>query len=105
MPYINLHHLTGRVSKSILCQHFHEEVSKTDTNERYLWSGLDLEHFEVIHILPQDKNNAAIIMYDKRPDSVKPWCVEFMGGGHYFSAVTELMAYCHSRRWTYKKMI
>ena len=74
-------------------------------NEKYLWEGLDLEHFEVIHILPQDRSNAAVIMRDTRPDSVMPWCVEYRGGGHYFKTVAELQAYCHSRGWTHNTMI
>lgn len=73
--------------------------------EKYLWKGLDLERFEVVYILPQDSRNAAIIMRDTQSDSVLPWCVEFMGNGHYFKTVAELKAYCHSRGWTHSKMI
>ena len=80
-------------------------MRKTDTNSGYLWDGLDLEHFEIVHVLPQYSNNAAVVMHDTRPDSIMPWCVEYMGGGRYFKTAAELMAYCHSRGWTHNKMI
>jgi len=60
---------------------------------------LAYEHFEVVDIFPQDSDFAAIIMHDKRPDSVKPWCVQYRGGGHYFGTREELDTYCHSRKF------
>ncbi|HHV11299.1 MAG TPA: hypothetical protein GXX75_13600 [Clostridiales bacterium] len=68
--------------------------------ERYLDGyRLDYEHFEVIDIIPQDNELAAIIMHDIRADAGKPWCVQFRGGGHYFFTREELDDYCHSRKF------
>jgi hypothetical protein len=60
---------------------------------------LAYEHFEVIDIIPQDREFAATIMRDRRPNAYKPWCVQYRGGGHYFSTKEELDDYCHSRKF------
>jgi hypothetical protein len=67
--------------------------------KRYLWRGLDLEIFDLIDILPQNRRFAAIILRNKRPDAYMPWCVEFRGGGHYFFTKAELYEYCRNRKW------
>jgi hypothetical protein len=60
---------------------------------------LDYEHLEVIDIIPQDREFAAMIMRDQREDAYKPWCVQYRGGGHYFFTREELDDYCHSRKF------
>ncbi len=67
--------------------------------EKYLWNGLDLENFEVIQVLPQSKNIAAIIMRCKHPDWGKLWCIEHRGTGRYFDTYGQMLNYCAARRW------
>ena len=57
---------------------------------RYLWKGLDLKRYSVIKIIPQDETNAVIIMHSTDPDDPH-WCLEYMGGGHYFDTARQLM--------------
>ena len=65
---------------------------------RYLWKGLDLKRYSVVRIIPQDKHNAVIIMYSN--DKNDPhWCLEYMGGGHYFDTAQQLMDYYASRKF------
>ena len=68
-------------------------------HEKHLWPGLDLENFDVIHILPQSKNVAAIIMRCRHPDREKIWCVEYLGSGYYFSTYTQMASHCAARHW------
>lgn len=63
---------------------------------RYLWKGLDLERYAVFRIIPQDEDDAVIIMYSKDEDD-RHWCLEYLGGGHYFSTFGELVDYYYSR--------
>lgn len=63
---------------------------------RYLWKGLDLERYSVVKIVPQNADNAVIIMYSNDKDDPH-WCLEYMGGGHYFDTIGHLMDYYHSR--------
>lgn len=65
---------------------------------RYLWKGLNLERYSVVKIIPQDDTNAVIIMFSN--DKNDPhWCLEYMGGGHYFDTAQQLMDYFHSRHF------
>lgn len=63
---------------------------------RYLWKELDLKRYSVVKIVPQDEDNAVIIMYSNDKDDPH-WCLEYMGGGHYFDTVGQLLDYYHSR--------
>jgi len=63
---------------------------------RYLWDGLDLNRYSVVRIIPQDKTNAVIVMYSNDPTDPH-WCLEYMGGGHYFDTVQQMMDYYDSR--------
>lgn len=69
--------------------------------EDYLWEGLDLKNFEVIGIHPQTQDRAVIIMYDKRADSKKRWCLQFRGSGRYFETAEEALDYFRSRGWRF----
>lgn len=70
---------------------------------RYLWKGLDLERYAVFKIIPQDEDNAVIIMYSK--DKGNPhWCLEYLGNGHYFDTFGELAAY-YASRWGDGKLV
>ena len=62
----------------------------------YLWKGLDLERYSVVRIIPQDEDNAVIIMYSNDKDDPH-WCLEYMGGGHYFDTIDQLTDYYRSR--------
>lgn len=62
----------------------------------YLWDGLDLKRYSVVRIIPQDKTNAVIVMYSNDPTDPH-WCLEYMGGGHYFDTVQQMMDYYDSR--------
>lgn len=33
------------------------------------------------------------------PDQIKPWCVQYGGGGHYSQTMPEAVDYCRSRKW------
>lgn len=59
---------------------------------RYLWKGLDLERYSVVKIIPQDETNAVIIMYSNDPNDPH-WCMEYMGGGHYFDTAKQLLGH------------
>ena len=63
---------------------------------RYLWEGLDLDRYSVVRIVPQDKDNAVVIMYSNDP-SDPYWCLQYKGNGHYFATAKELMDYYCSR--------
>ena len=65
---------------------------------RYLWKGLDLKRYSVVKIIPQDDTNAVIIMFSNDPNDPH-WCLEYMGGGHYFDTTQQLMDYFHSRHF------
>jgi len=68
--------------------------------EHYLRGhSLDHDNFEVIDIVPQDKELAVTVQHDRRRDAVKPWCVRYRGSGHYFSTLVELNNYCQGRRF------
>lgn len=56
---------------------------------RYLWTGLDYERYEVIKIIPQTTNFAAIVM-KSRNTADTTWCLEYCGTGHYFDTYEEL---------------
>lgn len=63
---------------------------------RYLWKGLDLQRYSVVRIVPQDEDNAVIIMYSNDP-SDPHWCLQYRGNGHYFATAKQLMDYYCSR--------
>lgn len=63
---------------------------------RYLWEGLDLHRYSVVRIVPQDKDNAVVIMYSNDPGDPH-WCLQYKGNGHYFATAKELMDYYCSR--------
>ena len=65
---------------------------------RYLWKGLDLKRYSVVKIIPQDETNAVIIMYSTDLDDPH-WCLEYMGGGHYFDTAQQLKNYYESRQF------
>ena len=65
---------------------------------RYLWKGLDLKRYSVVRIIPQDNHNAVIIMYSNDKND-PPWCLEYMGGGHYFDTAQQLMDCYASRKF------
>lgn len=58
----------------------------------YLWPGLNLNRYEVIKILPQDRNFAAIIMKSRNQTDTL-WCLEYIGNGHYFDTKKELLEF------------
>ena len=63
---------------------------------KYLWKGLDYNRYFVIKIIPQDEDDAVIIMCSKDREN-HHWCLEYMGGGKYFNTVIELIEYYNSR--------
>ena len=65
---------------------------------RYLWKGLDLKRYAVVKIVPQDETNAVIIMHSTDPNG-SHWCMEYMGGGHYFDTAQQLADYDESRKF------
>lgn len=60
--------------------------------KRYLWSGLDYDRYEVIKIIPQTTNFAAIVMKSRNTIDT-PWCLEYCGTGHYFDTYEELQKF------------
>ena len=44
--------------------------------KRYLWSGLDYDRYEVIKIIPQTTNFAAIVMKSRNTIDTT-WCLEY----------------------------
>lgn len=80
--------------------------------DKYLWKGLDLDRFAVLHIQPVSgrrwkRGVAVIVMKSRYPwqrpdlttaDDPAPYCVEFGGGGHYFRTYDEMKAY-YEGRW------
>ena len=75
-----------------------EDVKRMIPEElsRYLWEGLDLQRYTVVRIVPQDKDNAVVIMYSNDPNDPH-WCLQYKGNGHYFASAKELMDYYCSR--------
>ena len=67
--------------------------------ERYLWKGLDLENFDVVQVLPQKKNEAAIILRRKNLDRGSLWCVAYRGSGYYFQTYAQMRTFCAARKW------
>lgn len=71
---------------------------------QFLWDGLDLKRFEVIQIFPTRKRGmngkrlGIILMRSRYPlDDPAPWCVEYGGGGKYFSTEDEAWEYLKKR--------
>ena len=65
-------------------------------HSRYLWKGLNYDRYFVLKIIPQDEDDAVIIMCSKDKEN-HHWCLEYMGGGKYFDTVIELIDYYKSR--------
>ena len=63
---------------------------------KYLWKGLDYNRYFVVKIIPQDEDNAVIIMCSKDKEN-HHWCLEYMGGGKYFNTIIDLIEYYNSR--------
>ena len=63
---------------------------------KYLWKGLDCNRYFVVKIIPQDKDNAVIVMCSKDKEN-HHWCLEYMGGGKYFNTIIDLIEYYNSR--------
>lgn len=70
--------------------------------ERFLYKGLNLDDFDVIDILPQDRHSAVIIMKNKHSYAPKKWCLQYRGNGHYFDTEEELNAYFKERKFKNK---
>ena len=68
--------------------------------QQQLRQGLDLMNFDLIRILPQKTNVAAVILRSKQPDQKNPWCVQYLGNGHYFNTYAQAIDYCKKRGWT-----
>ena len=68
----------------------------------YLYKGLNLDDFDVIDILPQDRHSAVIIMKNKHSYAPKKWCLQYRGNGHYFDTEEELNAYFKERKFKNK---
>lgn len=60
--------------------------------KRYLWTGLDYERYEVIKIIPQTMNFAAIVIKSRNTTDT-PLCLEYCGTGHYFDTYEELQKF------------
>ncbi|MBR3588978.1 MAG: hypothetical protein IKL16_05400 [Clostridia bacterium] len=69
---------------------------------RYLYKGLNLDDFDVIDILPQDRHSAVIIMKNKHSYAPKKWCLQYRGNRHYFDTEEELNAYFKERKFKNK---
>ena len=63
---------------------------------RHLWKGLNQKRYSVVKILPQNTDNAVIIMRSKDPAD-SHWCLEYLETGHYFSTIQELTEYYRKR--------
>ena len=65
---------------------------------RFLWKGLNLKRYEVVEIVPQNRTHAVIIMRHRDPNNPH-WCLEYLGNGHYFDPVEQLVDYWHERKF------
>lgn len=74
-----------------------ETMSKEELTAHYVWNGLNQELFKVLEILPQSRNEAAIIMKCKKGKHT-PWCVEYKGSGRYFDNKDDMEAYISTRK-------
>ena len=70
-----------------------------DKLPEHLKESLDLQHFEVIHIISLGDLHPVVIMRDKRADAIAPWCNQYRGSGHYFKTYKEATDYCINRNW------
>jgi hypothetical protein len=83
------------VKKLVIIPELKPELQK---HKRYLEGyRLDYKNFEVIDIVPQDKEFAVTVMHDRRTDAHKPWCIQYRGSGRYFFTREELDDYCRGR--------
>ena len=64
----------------------------------YLWDGLNLNRYEVSRIIPHSRDQAVIVMRCK-DEGDHHWCLQYMGGGHYFDTIGQLMDYYDSRKF------
>lgn len=64
----------------------------------YVWMGLDTERYRVYQVLPQDEENAIMILQSKGSEK-RPWCVKYQRGTWTFATYSEAMHYCQKRRW------
>ena len=65
---------------------------------RYLWEGLNYDRYEVIRIIPQNRDHAVIVMRC-RDEGDHHWCLQYCGSGHYFDTAQQLMDYYRSRKF------
>lgn len=79
--------------------------------DKYLWKGLDLKRFAVLHIQPITGKRwrpgvAAVVMKARYPwgrpdlttaDDPAPYCVEFGGSGKYFTTYDDMKEYFEGR--------
>ena len=72
-----------------------------ENKKKYLHSGLALNRFEVMDILPQKNGKAVIIMLSKDAENVAPWYVQYCGSGKYFRRCGEMMKYISDRHFIY----
>lgn len=77
------------------------ELHEIDPKLRHYLDGYRLAYdvFEVVEIIPVDREFAAIVMHDKRPDSPAPYCVQYRGGGHYFKEYGDMHHYMCECGW------
>ena len=76
-----------------------KEVNTMDKDlSRYLWKGLNYDRYEVIRIIPQNRDHAVIVMRC-RDEGDHHWCLQYCGNGHYFDTAQQLMDYYHSRKF------
>lgn len=73
-----------------------EEIDKLP---KHLRKNLDLENFEVFHIIPLGDSYPVVVMRDKRSDAKAHWCIQYQGSGYYFQTLNEVIHYCISRNW------
>lgn len=58
-----------------------------------MWS----EGWEQIEVVAHRKGWPVEIGH--KPDSYRPYCVQYAGNGHYFNTLHEARAYCCGRGW------
>lgn len=53
----------------------------------------DQENFLILDVCPQGKDEAALIMYDKRPHTKKPWRLAYRRSDYFFETREALERY------------
>lgn len=66
--------------------------------EKFIYPGIDLEHWDVVGCLPQKKKGDAVFLLHKKSGGRFSWCIKHLGdNGRYFKSFGDMADYFSQR--------